>query len=82
MAPNAQIPDRHEPAGNIFSVCDRGNLQRNFADALLQSLQVGEQIREKSAHRRREVVRRVVKNQLQVELEQDGTLSQCDAVRS
>lgn len=72
--------DRHEPAGNILSICNRSDLPRYVVDALLQPAQVGEQIREQFAHRRREVIGRIVQNQWQVELEQAGSLSQCNAV--
>ncbi|KQT22791.1 hypothetical protein ASG57_26310 [Bradyrhizobium sp. Leaf396] len=75
----AQRPDFgdcHEPTGNIFSVCNRGDLSRHLIDALLQPAQVGKQVSEKSAHRRREVVRRIFENQRQVELEQTSSLPQ------
>ena len=71
---------RHEPAGNIFSVCNRCDLPRHVVDALLQLAQIGEQVHKQFAHCRREVIRQVIENQWQVELEQSSALSQCDAV--
>jgi hypothetical protein len=48
--------DRHEPSGNIFSICNCSDLRRHVVDALLETVQVGKQIREQFSHRRREVV--------------------------